>query len=507
MWVVGILAFALSAAISTLVRQPVPAGHDEFSYLLAADTFAHARLSNPPHPLWIHFESFHILQQPSYASKYPPGQGLMLAVGQVLFREPLAGIWVTHALACVATYWMLLAWTRPRWALFGGLLMVIHPLMLYWSQRFMGGGLAVAGGAILLGAVRRSCRLPRRRDAVWLGLGMIVLAISRPYEGAALSILSLMLIAAHLPKHGWKIISPPLLIVLTAGAAWMGYYNWRVTGKPLRLPYLLHEEQYGIAPIFLWQSPRIEPQYRHAVLREFHRDTEWINYIYQQNLQGLLKAAGRKLRVLIRSALPVFILGLPAGLDVMLLVACLPVIIRDHWMRWAVAILIGFTIALLIETWGNPHYAAPAASLMAILIIHSLRCLRAWRPHGRPAGPLIVRVVLILAIAALVPTIAQIEQIDVAKAWPFERARIMAELNRDVQRHLIIVHYGPNHSAHDEWVYNEADIDKAKVVWAREMDTAQNRKLLDYFHDRRVWFLDADANPCRLVPFAAPPDL
>lgn len=157
---------ALLAALVGQLRPPLPRVHDEFSYLLAADTFAHGRLTNPPHPFWPHFETFHVIQQPTYASKYPPAQGLILALGKVAAGTPDVGLWISVGLAAAAVCWMLQGWLPARWALLGGLLAATHSrVQIEWTQTYWGGNVALIGGALLLGAYARLRRTVRVRDA------------------------------------------------------------------------------------------------------------------------------------------------------------------------------------------------------------------------------------------------------------------------------------------------------------------------------------------------------
>src|ERR1041385_1867588 len=122
----GAAALVLRLIILPILPIPQPAVSDEYSYLLLADTLAHGRLANPTHPMWIHFETFHVNWHPTYASMYYPGNALFLAFGQVVFGHPFWGVWLTSGLMCAALCWMLQAWFPPTWAFLGGMLPVIR---------------------------------------------------------------------------------------------------------------------------------------------------------------------------------------------------------------------------------------------------------------------------------------------------------------------------------------------------------------------------------------------
>jgi hypothetical protein len=180
----------------------------------------------------------------------------------------------------------------------------------------------------------------------------------------------------------------------------------------------------------------------------------------------------------------------------------LPWMLKNRWVRFALLTCGLLTVASLQVRWFHPHYMAPITGLVLFLVVEGLRHLRLWRWHGRSIGRFIVRAIIVIFIASIIPLLAQKMSVK-PNAWYLQRARMLAQLREDGQRHLVIVRYGPKHSVHAEWVYNEADIDSSAAVWAREMDPAENRELLDYFRDRHAWLLDLSGrqSTLKLLPY------
>jgi len=507
---VGFLGFGAGALVTVFTGIPQPRVADEFSYLLAADTFAHGRLTNPPHPLWKHFESFHVIQQPTYASKYPPAQGLVLAFGQVVFGHSIVGVWLSTGIACAAICWMLAGWCPLKWAWIGGLIAVVRivfsgsPLLGgwasfgYWSQSYWGGTVLALGGALVFGALPRILKKQSLRTALCMALGLAILANSRPFEGLVVSIPVMIVLGIWVVRTraaGWGILFRrtlmPIILVLLLTALCMCLYDFRVTGDPLRMPYQVYESAYGMVPVFLWQPLKAVPSYNHIALGELY--TGWARnwYLLQQSFPGWISVACWKV-----TSLWWFFIG-PLFIPFF---AALPKMLRRRSVQFALGTWALLIAALLTETWTLPHYAAPATSLAFVLVVESLRQARLARWRGRPVGQALIYAVLPLLLISAIASFALGHHFG-ASGWHLERARMLRDLERSQERHLVIVSYGAKHSPHEEWVYNRADIDAAKVVFAREMGPQADRELLEYFKDRRVWLLKAEQLPRRLTPY------
>jgi hypothetical protein len=405
---------------------------------------------------------------------------------------------------------MLQAWLPPRWAFAGGLLAAFqlvffgraHAIGLpaYWSQSYWGGAVAALGGALLFGALRRLVRRPCFSHAFLLGMGLVILANSRPFEGLVISLPAALLLVVWLIQNRrmlgtrmiTQVLAPILLVVLPAGAA-MLWYDFRVTGDPLRMPYVEHENQYAIAPNFIWQPLLPEPSYRHEALRELHVGYALIAYQPQRSLSGWFIVAIAKAKLVIS-----FFIG---GVVLLIPWLALAWIARDRWMRFALVTWGVLGMALLMETYTLAHYVAPATSLFFALAMQGMRHVRLWCWRGRPLGRALIAVVPAVCLATLAFSLKTESFRGNLNSEPQQRANIDAQLCGDGSKHLIIVRYG-SQPTYDCWVYNAADIDCSPVVWARQMDAKQNRRLLSYYADRKVWLLDTDSQPARIVPYA-----
>jgi len=501
--VVGVLVLAIRSALIPVLGIPKARFHDEFSYLLAADTFAHGRVTNPTHPMWVHFETFHVNPKPTYMSMYAPAQGLVLAVGERLGNPWLGQLLVT-AVMCAGMTWMLQGWVSPGWALLGGMLTMLRfGILSYWMNSYWSASIVALGGALMMGAWPRIQKRARIRDALCMATGVAILANSRPYEGMIFS----LPLAANFVWWFWRkrhfepklvalhvLLPIVFLLTLTAGA--MGYYYYRVTGSPVKMAYTVNAQIYGGSPYFLWGKGHSQPRYRHAVMREFY-DWTWSVFDKERTLRGYLDATEADLSVCWK-----FYLGLALSIPLL----GLPWAVRDKKMLSPVVCVGALVLGIAVETWNSPHYFAPAAGAFLLLLVQSMRHLRLCTWKGRPVGQDLVRLVPIVCIALLlVRVVAAGSHIRIEEApWPrgyWTRVTVIRELEREPGQKLILVKYGPEHSRYDEYVYNRADIDSSDIVWARDMGPEQNQELLNYFGSRSVWQLQPDDKPPHLTPY------
>jgi hypothetical protein len=494
----------LRLAALPLLPIPVPGIHDEFSYLLMADTFAHGRLANPPHPMWVSFETFHVNWFPKIASMYPPAQGFALALGQLLGR-PWIGVLLSDAAMCAAILWMLQGWLPARWAFLGGVLAALKfGVASYWMNSYWGGATAAIGGALVLGALARIVKRAKIRDAVLLGIGVAILANSRPYEGFLFCIpaaawLFWWLIgrtkSRQSPRARLQNVFAPLGIVLVLTAAFMGYYNWRLTGNPLLLPHVLNKRTYHYR-LFLWDHKKAEVRYRNQQFEDYFNSWERENY--DNTWADVVRVSEEKL---IRCGLTYFWCG------ELLLLPALPFLFRDRKMRLLIAAFALVTAGVFAVIWSYAHYAAPLTCIILVLTMQAIRHLRTIRIGRRRVGVALSRAIVLLLV--LDTGINTFRGVCDPLLWPCQgdpsRAAITEKLQHTPGKHLIVVRYDKDdHNIHDEWVYNGAEIDTAKVLWARELDPRQNAKLFAYFHDRKVWLVTPDSDNTYLEPYTPP---
>jgi len=505
----GLFLLPIALRLALIPVHPIPSAAvtDDFSYLLLGDTLSHFRLSNPPHPLHQFFETYYVLQDPTYSSIYALGQGIAIALGQVIFRTPWAGVALSVGLLSALVYWMLRAWTSAAWSLLGGVFAAIEfgPLS-HWMNSYWGGAVSAIAGCLVFGALPRLRDHAHLRDAALLGLGLGLQLLSRPYESIFL-VLSAAVFLLPSIRELRKPISIAILTTLPA-IGLMALQNKSVTGHWTTMPYALSRFQYGIPTTFTFQPNPIP-----------HRDLtpqQHLAYEVQSSVHGTSPETSRTYltRLASRARFYRFFFLAPLYLALPFFVPLL----RQSRFRWIALTCLLFALGTNLYPYFYAHYIAALTCLFVLITVASLDQLSRIAIRGHAVGTQAATLIVLLCLAHFTFWYALHltgKQDFAAALWRYEswdainygdpdgRIAINHQL-RDAQGdHLVFVRYAPQRTI-TEWVFDAANIDRSRVVWARDLGPSENEKLLRYYPQRTAWLLQPDARPVQLVPYSKP---
>jgi hypothetical protein len=509
-------SMAVLAALPIVLRllllphHPVPQPNirDDFGHLLVADTLLHGRLANPVHPWHAFFETTFVLQQPAYSSVYPPGQGLLLACGRLLFDTPWAGVLIANGALAALCCWMLRAWTSPLWALAGGLLVVcmLGPLN-EWMNTYSGGTLSAIAGCLVFGSLPRLRSNFRKRDASLLGLGVALQMITRPYECVLLVIAAALYFVPVLrrPAELRRLIPLTAVAVVAAlpGLILTVLQNKAVTGSFTTLPYVLGQYQYGV-PAALTFAPNPVPHRQLTPQQE-------LEYKSQRSFHGEEPDTLGKFLLRLEYRVRFYRFYFFAPLYVAL--AAFLVATRGYRRGYVLIACAVFALGTNFFPYLYPRYLAGVACLFILISVAGLQTLSGVIVRGQPAGRRAAIVILALCASQFLfwYTLHVFDDQDLSialkqyESWDFinhrdsgERESVERELKEVPGRKLVFVSYWPNHLFQHEWVYNAADIEASEVIWARDMGAGEDEKLAHYYANRSVWLLEPDAQPPKL---------
>lgn len=495
-----------------LPQHPVPFGNvsDDFSYLLLGDTFAHFRLTNPIHPLHRFFECVFVLQEPTYSSIYPPGQGLVLAFGELLFRSPWAGIAISVGAMCALVYWMLRAWTAPKSALLGGALAVMQfgPLN-QWMNNFWGGAVSASAGCLVFGSLPRLKEHGRIRDAVLLGLGLGLQMLSRPFESVLLDFCVLIYVLVALRdarlRARFRQLAATVCCVILPAVALTFLHNRAVTGRWTELPYALSRYQYGIPSTFTFQKMSVphrpltqEQQLDYDAQKDTHgEDPENLGTFFDRYTDRI---GFYKFFFYAALYIPLFFF--------------LPSLREWRWAWLAICGLV-FSLGTNVYPYFYQHYVAALTCVFVLIALEGLRRLSTLRFRGCDVGREAAVLLLVVCGAqfALWYGVHLFGNETIFGATgPFEswdyinfgdelgRLRVQRRFEAAGGRQLVFVHYSQHHTL-QEWIHDDADIDHSPIVWAIDLGPEENRKLISYYRDRKVWLIEPDEKPPKLMPY------
>ncbi|MBX9655128.1 hypothetical protein K2Y11_16060 [bacterium] len=242
---------SIAAGFGQSVQGLPPAFHDEYSYLVQAETFLGGKLTWPVPPAAEHFHQVHVLDRDGIiASRYFPAVGAWLAPF-LLFGSPVWGMWLAHGLTTG-----FLAIAASRVSLLAGAIVGFwvgaSAGLVVFGNTLLSPTVAVMGLAVSWWAYQETLDSQRKRFALIAGLAIAWAFLARPLTAVAITgpwgLYALSQSLIHRRLHRSTLIT--LIIGFLPGPVLMAGYNFAITGSPLVTPYGQYTAMYTPSHVF-----------------------------------------------------------------------------------------------------------------------------------------------------------------------------------------------------------------------------------------------------------------
>ena len=467
--------------------------HDEASYLLQARTFASFHWAMPSPPIPEFFEQYHAFVTPTYASKYPPGHGMLLVPGIWLSLPGLMPI-VLSAIAG-ALLFLLVRRVANGWV---AVLTVSLWLPTMSNLRFRSSYMSetTTSALWLLGwwALLEWRGSRSRRWLVVVASCVAWMAITRPLTAVAFAIpIGIVVIIDVAKRRDWRALVRPALVALGILAI-LPIFNWRTLGSWRESTYDTYARLYipfdhpGFGTNEAKPERSLPPD-----MQEFSKQFVAVHATHTQNrLGGILLERwnaifadafrGWRLPLALLALLGVTAIGIEGWFALgSAIVLTLLYLVYAHPALWTIYYLEIFPVL--------PFLTALGIWTVASIIVQPKLCVgpspaRELGPR-QALGAALVAFVLLWPLSHEVRYARRLEA--TIQSYHLDFRQRTAEIPD--KRAIVFVRYAPWHNVHTSLIANEPDLADARL-WVVYDRGAENAKLAALAPDRAVYLYD-----------------
>ena len=199
-------------------------------------------------------------------------------------------------------------------------------------------------------------------------------------------------------------------------------HNQAVTGSWRQMPYQLHETQYGVAPLFVFDAPRLENSAKRAELPDVFHDYHAVDslnwYRERVGMKGWMRGVSDAARELTKLSFPFVGILLVSGIA---------------WSRYSLPRSLVLAVSLQVAAsacvcWVFSHYLAPILPWLLLLSLLAFRVsLRKLAANRRQITRLVFVAVIVVQVA-VIGSFVGVARSNEAEFWSRHRQEIVEQM-------------------------------------------------------------------------------